>query len=101
MTDTKLKLIIENVPDLVFARITPGDKLRIVQCCRDLKQVVAVTGIGSADLQVFEKADVCLSMGQYGSDITKRYSDVILLGKKINCLKVGFSGLYFTNKKRV
>lgn len=42
-------------------------------------QVVAVTGIGSADLAVFSAADVSLSMGEYGADITKRRCDVILL----------------------
>lgn len=80
LPDHHLAAILASSADLVFARISPEEKLRLVRLMREeLKEVVAVTGIGSADLAVFSAADVSLSMGEYGADITKRRCDVILL----------------------
>lgn len=79
MVDSKLKTILNSTDDLVFARISPDEKRRLVVCCRELNKVVTATGIGVADLGVFEQAHVSLSMGRYGTDIAKRHSDVILL----------------------
>lgn len=64
--------------DLVFARISEMDKLRIVNCCRQNKSIVAVTGLASTDIPIFDRSHVRISL-KCGTDITKRNSDIILL----------------------
>lgn len=78
LTDSQLIKIIHSMNDLVFARISEMDKLRIVNCCRQNKSIVAVTGLASTDIPIFDRSHVRISL-KCGTDITKRNSDIILL----------------------
>jgi Ca2+-transporting ATPase len=62
----------------VFARVTPADKLRLVETLQDAGHVVAVTGDGINDTPALRRADVGVAMGASGTEAAREAADIVL-----------------------
>jgi Ca2+-transporting ATPase len=63
----------------IFARVSPNHKLRIVRLFKKKNYIVAMTGDGVNDAPAVKEADIGVSMGISGTDVTKEASSMILL----------------------
>lgn len=76
LTQAQLKGIMNQVA--VYARVSPRHKLRIVKTLKEMGHIVAMTGDGVNDAPAIKEADIGISMGQSGTDVTREASSLIL-----------------------
>ncbi len=84
LSDKELDRII--LKATVFARVDPGDKLRIVQSLKRKGNIVAMTGDGVNDAPAVKEADIGIAIGKNGSEACKQAADMILLDDNLSTI---------------
>ena len=100
LPDAELRAILPRVS--IFARVTPDDKLRIIELYQNAHMTIAMTGDGVNDAPSLVKADLGIAMGRSGTDVARQASDILLLNDNLESINAAIDegrAMYQTLRK--
>jgi Ca2+-transporting ATPase len=100
ISEDELKKRIDDI--IIFSRVTPHQKQKIVKVLQEKGEIVAMTGDGVNDAPALKKADIGVAVGN-ASEVAKEASDLILLDSNFRTIvaAVEEGRLIFSNIKKV
>ena len=87
MSEERLAESINNIA--IFARTSPGQKLRIVRALQKKGHIVAMTGDGINDAPAVKRANIGIAMGRSGTDVTREAAGITLSDDDFSTIVAG------------
>ena len=78
LTDKQVQALFKDDKSWIFSRVNPEHKMKVVNALKMNGEVVAVTGDGVNDAPALKRADIGISMGITGTEVSKEAANMIL-----------------------